>query len=431
MDEILKRDQNFITVIGGITDDSSQLIRMIRVDPVTNRVLASVTGAGTGTVTSITQGTGILLSPSPITSTGSVSLTTAIQPIATLGSALQSIRVNAGATALEYYTPSVSSGTVTSVSVTTANGVSGVVATATTTPAITLTLGAITPTSVNGASSTEIGYLVGVTSAIQTQLNTKGAGTVTAVSIATANGFSGSSSGGATPALTIVAGAITPTTVNGNTITTGSGILTLGAGKTLTVSNTLTFTGTDSSSIAFGTGGTVLYNGGALGTPSSGTATNLTGTASGLTAGTVTTNANLTGAVTSSGNATSLGSFSSANLSSALTDETGSGVAVFNNKPTFLGTIQTITAVSALALDGSLGNMFTKTIGSPSTFTQSNFSTGQNFVFTITGAFTPTWWSGITWITVGAAAPTQGAITVYGFTCTGSNTFNGYLMATQ
>lgn len=41
------------------------------------------------------------------------------------------------------------SGTVTSVSVTTANGVSGVVATATSTPAITLTLGAITPTTVN------------------------------------------------------------------------------------------------------------------------------------------------------------------------------------------------------------------------------------------------------------------------------------------
>jgi len=40
-------------------------------------------------------------------------------------------------------------GTVTTVSVTTANGVSGSVATNTTTPAITLTLGAITPTSVN------------------------------------------------------------------------------------------------------------------------------------------------------------------------------------------------------------------------------------------------------------------------------------------
>jgi hypothetical protein len=39
-------------------------------------------------------------------------------------------------------------GTVTSVSVTTANGVSGTVATNTTTPAITLTLGAITPSSI-------------------------------------------------------------------------------------------------------------------------------------------------------------------------------------------------------------------------------------------------------------------------------------------
>lgn len=44
----------------------------------------------------------------------------------------------------------------------------------------------------------------------------------------------------------------------------------------------------------------------ALGTPASGVATNLTGTAAGLTAGTVTTNANLTGPVTSVGNATTL-----------------------------------------------------------------------------------------------------------------------------
>jgi hypothetical protein len=44
----------------------------------------------------------------------------------------------------------------------------------------------------------------------------------------------------------------------------------------------------------------------ALGTPVSGVATNLTGTASGLTAGNVTTNANLTGEVTSVGNAATL-----------------------------------------------------------------------------------------------------------------------------
>ena len=58
----------------------------------------------------------------------------------------------------------------------------------------------------------------------------------------------------------------------------------------------------------------------ALGTPSALVGTNITGTASGLTAGNVTTNANLTGAVTSVGNATSLGSFSSSNILSALTD---------------------------------------------------------------------------------------------------------------
>lgn len=52
-------------------------------------------------------------------------------------------------------------------------------------------------------SLTEISYVKGVTSAIQTQLNAKGSGTVTAVSVASANGFAGSSSGGATPALTI------------------------------------------------------------------------------------------------------------------------------------------------------------------------------------------------------------------------------------
>lgn len=51
-------------------------------------------------------------------------------------------------------------------------------------------------------------------------------------------------------------------------------------------------------------------------------------------AATVTTNANLTGAITSVGNATSLGSFSSAALAAALTDETGSGVAVFGSSPT-------------------------------------------------------------------------------------------------
>jgi hypothetical protein len=52
--------------------------------------------------------------------------------------------------AVEHFAPISVNGTVTSVSVVTANGISGSVATETTTPAITLTLGAITPTTVNG-----------------------------------------------------------------------------------------------------------------------------------------------------------------------------------------------------------------------------------------------------------------------------------------
>lgn len=55
----------------------------------------------------------------------------------------------------------------------------------------------------------------------------------------------------------------------------------------------------------------------------------ITGSISG-NAATVTTNANLTGHVTSTGNAAVLGSFSSSNLSTALTDEVGTGSAVFS-----------------------------------------------------------------------------------------------------
>jgi len=65
---------------------------------------------------------------------------------------------------------------------------------------------------------------------------------------------------------------------------------------------------------------TKVDSGGALGTPSSGTLTNCTGTAAGLTAGTVTTNANLTGHVTSVGNAAVLGSFTIAQLNTAVSD---------------------------------------------------------------------------------------------------------------
>jgi hypothetical protein len=62
-------------------------------------------------------------------------------------------------------------------------------------------------------------------------------------------------------------GIATATSINKVTITAPatSATLTIADGKTLTVSNTLTFTGTDASSVAFGAGGTVAYTGGNLG----------------------------------------------------------------------------------------------------------------------------------------------------------------------
>lgn len=64
--------------------------------------------------------------------------------------------------------------------------------------------------------------------------------------------------------------AVTGPTFNNLTITTPAtgSTLTIADGKTLTASNTLMFTGTDSSSVAFGAGGTVAYTGGNIATSS-------------------------------------------------------------------------------------------------------------------------------------------------------------------
>ncbi len=57
-DEILKRDQNSAVVLGGVTDDVSQNIRMLRVDPVTNRLLVSSSGGSGASLTATYVGFG-------------------------------------------------------------------------------------------------------------------------------------------------------------------------------------------------------------------------------------------------------------------------------------------------------------------------------------------------------------------------------------
>jgi hypothetical protein len=152
-----------------------------------------------GTVTSVaaTAGTGISVSGSPITTSGTLTITNTApdQTVAlTAGTGISTTGTYPNFT-ITNTAPS-SGGTVTSVAAltlgTTGTDLSSTVATGTTTPVITLQV----PT----ASATNRGAL---SAADWTTFNNKGSGTVTTVSVTSANGFAGTSSGGATPALTL------------------------------------------------------------------------------------------------------------------------------------------------------------------------------------------------------------------------------------
>ena len=233
-DEILKRDQNRITVLAGVTDDSNQYIRMFRVDPTTKRLKIS----------------GIVTSGNGITSINAD--TTAAQLLA-VGTTGTDFAITDNGTGTHTFNLPSASATNRGVVTTGAQTFAGAKTFSTAPILSSLTVSQILALDGSGnvqslavatyPSLTELSYVKGVTSAIQTQLNAKGTGngTVTTVSVATANGFSGSvANATTTPAITIVAGAITPSSVNGLTITSTTGTLTMTNSKTLTVSDSTT-----------------------------------------------------------------------------------------------------------------------------------------------------------------------------------------------
>lgn len=204
MDETLKRDQNFITVLAGITDDSNQFVTMLRVDPTTKRLLISATGLPGG-------------------------------------------------------------GTVTSVSVVTANGFAGTVATATTTPAITLTTTVTGLLKGNGTaiSAATAGTDYVTASSTNTFTNktydTAGAGnsfSINGTAITAVTGTGAVVLANTPTLITPVLGVATATSINGLTITASTGVLTITNAKTLSVSDTTTIA---TNSITFAGGEVVTF----------------------------------------------------------------------------------------------------------------------------------------------------------------------------
>ena len=205
------------------------------------------------------------------------------------------------------------SGTVTIVSVVTANGISGTVANPTVSPAITLALGAITPTTVNS-------------------ITLSGASTPT-LAVTGTSSISGANTGDSA-SLPIGGGTITgDLTVSKSApalyLTDTAQTAPAGRYRIDTSGDLLRFIRSATVLGSFSNAGLLTA------TTFSGAGTSLTGTAASLTAGTVTTNANLTGPITSSGNATSVAS------------QTGTGTKfVMDTSPTLTGTPAAPTATA-------------------------------------------------------------------------------------
>lgn len=168
-------------------------------------------------------------------------------------------------------------------------------------------------------------------------------------------------------------------TFNGNTWTAGTGVLTIAAAKTLTVSNTLTLAGTDSSTLNIGAGGT-------LGTGAFQPQTVLTGTAGQVTvsnAGVGATTLSLPTALTGINSITSVAAstliLATGTFGTAVTFASATGA------PTFAANVTGSAGFLATGLDGS-GIAFFANISGTSRLRMRNSATGATGQLSIESA---------------------------------------------
>lgn len=342
-----KRDDNFVPTLLAVSSVDGVTPVTVYANPITHRLLVDVP-AGSGTVTdvSVVSANGFAGTVATSTTTPAITLTTSVTGILIgNGTAMSAVTIGAGLSLVGSTLSATGggTGTVTDVSVVTANGVSGSVATSTTTPAITLTLGAITPTSVSATS------FVAATPATDTIAGVfrrnNGSQTANIVEIQSevnANLASFDKDG----KLTAPAVNVTGLTASEIVITDASKNLASAAVATYPSLTELTYlkgvtSGVQSqlngkqATISFGTGvqtalgvnigsagAPVLFDG-ALGTPSSGTVTNLTGTASININGTVGATTPTTGSFTS---VTTSGAIELGNASDTTVSRSAAGV---------------------------------------------------------------------------------------------------------